>query len=580
MDTSGSKVNRLRLCKNFPVLILHKFYYGRYNVFLLAVLPLLFLAVFYFYPLFSIFHKSFFPDGAFLFSKISKLISSLYYFRIFWFTLWQAVVSSMLALILALPCAYIFTKYNFFGKSFLRAMATIPFVMPTVVAAVALDSLLGPKGFINFLLMKLTNSSSLVLNIEHTIWIILIAHVFFNYSVVFRIMENFWSHMEQDTANAALMLGASRWQVFFKITLPLLMPAIFASGLLVFIFCFSSFGVILILGGPHFSTIEVEIYKQAVQMFNLPMAAILSIIQIIFIFCIMWIYTSFQRKSSVAISLKSEKKHLKKLKTLKSKMAVFLNTVLIIILTGIPLVSLFLRSIYDQDGFSFENYLNLFQNKTDSLFFVPPMDAILNSLTIACLTTMFALILGVFASMFLIRAKDTVSSIFDPIFMLPLSTSAVTLGFGFIICLDKPPLNLRASFFLLPIAHTLVAFPFVVRVLLPALRTISPVLKNAASMLGASPFKVWKSVELLVTLRAFLIGAIFAFTVSIGEFGATVFIARPQTPTMPLAVYRFLSQPGSENYGQAMAMSSLMMFIVVACFMILEKINTSNNGVF
>jgi len=561
-----------------------------YKIFLLAFLPLLFLGIFYFYPLSTIFYRSFFPEGVFSIGKISKLFSSLYYVHVLWFTIWQAVVSSLLALILALPAAYVFATYDFPGKSFLRTMATIPFVMPTVVAAVALDSLLGPKGFVNITLMKLTNLNTPLLKLDHTIWIILLAHLFFNYSVVLRIVENFWSHMDQDTAHAAQMLGASKFQVFRKITLPLLMPAVVASGLLVFIFCFSSFGVILILGGPHFSTIEVEIYRQAVHIFNLPMAAILSLIQIFFMFCMMWIYTSLQRNSSVALSLKSEKQHLKKLTTFKSKIAVLLNVMVIIILTGIPLVSLLIRSVYtplvnkniSDSGycFSFGNYISLFQNKIQSVFFVPPIDAVLNSLGFAFLATIIAVIIGLLASIFLVRARTGISSIFDPIFMLPLSTSAVTLGFGFIISLDKPPLNLRTSIFLIPIAHSLVAFPFVVRALLPALRSIPSTLREVALTLGASPFKVWKNVELPVTFRALLIGAVFAFTVSIGEFGATVFIARPQTPTMPLAVYRFLSQPGSENYGQAMAMSCLMMITAVAGFMFLEKMKAGKEGVF
>jgi thiamine transport system permease protein len=156
--------------------------------------------------------------------------------------------------------------------------------------------------------------------------------------------------------------------------------------------------------------------------------------------------------------------------------------------------------------------------------------------------------------------------------MLPLSTSAVTLGFGFIIALDKPPLNLRTSLMLVPIAHTLVAFPFVVRSILPALRSIPSNLREAAALAGASPWKVWQTVDFPIVSRALIVGAVFGFTVSLGEFGATVFIARPQTPTMPLAVYRFLWQPGALNYGQAMAMSSLLMLITAAGFMLLEKI--------
>jgi thiamine transport system permease protein len=164
--------------------------------------------------------------------------------------------------------------------------------------------------------------------------------------------------------------------------------------------------------------------------------------------------------------------------------------------------------------------------------------------------------------------------------MLPLGTSAVTLGFGFIIALDEPPLNLRASLLLLPLAHTLVAFPFVVRSLLPALRGIKPSLREAASVMGASPWRVWRQVDLPIVGRALLVGAVFAFTISMGEFGATTLIARPQTPTMPVAIYRFLGQPGALNYGQALAMSTLLMLVCAAGMIAIERFRVGEIGEF
>jgi thiamine transport system permease protein len=69
-----------------------------------------------------------------------------------------------------------------------------------------------------------------------------------------------------------------------------------------------------------------------------------------------------------------------------------------------------------------------------------------------------------------------------------------------------------------------------------------------------------------------LVGAVFAFAISMGEFGATLFVVRPQAATMPLAIYRYLSHPGNMNYGQAMAMSCLLMVTTAAGFVLLEKL--------
>ncbi|HEX9924903.1 MAG TPA: ABC transporter permease subunit, partial [Anaerolineae bacterium] len=178
------------------------------------------------------------------------------------------------------------------------------------------------------------------------------------------------------------------------------------------------------------------------------------------------------------------------------------------------------------------------------------------------------------------RAKRRLPNLVDSLFMLPLATSAVTLGFGYIIALNKPPLNLRTSPLLVVIAHTLVALPFVIRSLLPALRSIQPVLREAAAVLGASPARVWREVDLPIASRALLVGAVFAFTISLGEFGATLFIARPDTPTMPIAIFRFLDQPGALSYGQALAMSTLLMGVCAAGFIAIEHFRIGDIGEF
>jgi len=156
--------------------------------------------------------------------------------------------------------------------------------------------------------------------------------------------------------------------------------------------------------------------------------------------------------------------------------------------------------------------------------------------------------------------------------MLPLGASAVTLGFGFIVALDKPPLNLRTSIWLVPIAHTLVAFPFVVRTILPILRSIQPHLREAARVLGASPARVWREIDLPIILRAVIVGAVFAFTVSMGEFGATALVARPEMPTIPLAIYRFLGQPGLINFGQALALATILMLVSAVGIVAIERL--------
>lgn len=156
--------------------------------------------------------------------------------------------------------------------------------------------------------------------------------------------------------------------------------------------------------------------------------------------------------------------------------------------------------------------------------------------------------------------------------MLPFGASAVTLGLGFVITFNRPPFESGAFWLLVPLAHSLIAMPFVLRTIQPALISIPDSLRQSAATLGASPSKVWWNVEMPILRRALLTGGIFSFTISLGEFGATSFISRPQNPTLPVAIYRYLGQPGAMNYGQAMAMATILILVCAVSIWLLEML--------
>ncbi|HEY84549.1 MAG TPA: iron ABC transporter permease [Chloroflexi bacterium] len=543
-------------------------------------LPLAFFALFYFYPLAAIFGLSFAPEKHLDLSALAKLTDTPYYLKTLWFTIWQATLSTLLTLLLAMPGAYVFARYRFWSKNTLKTLSTLPFVLPTVVVANAFTALLGPRGLLNQGMMSLFNLSQPPVQIHHTIWMILLAHIFYNYSVALRIISGYWQNLNPNVEEAAQLLGASPIKVFRRVTLPLLMPAINAAGMLVFIFCFSSFGVVLILGGPQYATLEVEIYRQAVNLFNLPTAAALSIIQIIFTFGLMRVYSRSQTQMARPLNRQSSRSLQRPVKSWRDRLIVVGNLALMLLLLGTPLLALVLRSFSGANGLTLRYYRELFINRQGSLFFVPPAEAIFNSIAFALATVVLAALLGMISALLLTRETHRWRGWLDALFMLPLATSAVTLGFGYIIALGRPPLNLRSSLLLVPVAHTLIAIPFVIRSLLPAMRSINPKLREAAATLGATPRRAWLAVDWPLIQRALLVGAVFAFTISMGEFGATLFIARPQTPTMPVAIYRFLGQPGALNYGQALAMSALLMLVCAIGFIAIERFQLGDEGEF
>ncbi|MBI5652522.1 MAG: iron ABC transporter permease [Chloroflexi bacterium] len=532
----------------------------------LFLLPIAFLAAFYFYPLIAILQTSF-ADAR----GIAELFESNYYARVLAFTFFQAALSTMLTLVAALPAAFIFARYEIRGARLIRALTTIPFLMPTLVVATAFSALFGPRGSINLALMRAFQLDAPPIQILDTVWIILLAHTFYNFSIVLRVVGGFWANLDPQIENAARVLGASRARAFLHITLPLLAPALIAAALLVFIFDFTSFGVILILGGARLATLEVEIYRQTVNLFNLPVAAILSLVQLVCTFALMTLYTRVQARRARPLHLRPQTITRRKLQTAREKFFVcgYLAAMLIFLLT--PLASIAAASF--ENGLDY--YAELFINRRASITFVPPMDAVRNSLLFAGATIVLAVALGLIAAHALTQ-KNRAAQILDPIFMLPLGTSAVTLGFGYILALG----NLRTSIWLVPIAHALVAFPFVVRALLPTLKSIQPHLHQAAQVLGASPARVWREIDLPILARALSIGAIFTFMISLGEFGATALVARPDLPTIPIAIYRLLGQPGLMNFGQALALSTILMLVSAMAMIALERARGDTGGEF
>lgn len=538
----------------------------------LWLLPLFFLIISFFYPLSRILALTLDPRTL----TSENLLSAL---DVLLFTFSQAALSTFLTLLLGLPSAYLFARYEFPGKSLLRALTAVPFMLPTVVVAAGFSALLGPRGLINNLIYP--SSFSL-----HPFIAILIAHVFYNTTIIIRVVGNALSSLDTKLEAAARSLGADSFHVWWNVILPILRPSILASSVLVFLFDFTSFGVILLLGGSQIATLEVEIYLRVLRLPNLSLAALLSVIQLVCTLIISLLYTRIVTRSTIQTAPRSAESNIRKPKALREKILVASFALLLTSFFLLPLSALPLRSFFRleadrgqrgevQYGFTTDYYTELFVNRRGSVFYVPPIRATANSLGYAGATVILSLLLGFPAALAL--AKPTrLERILDPLIMLPLGSSAVMLGLGFIISFGI----WLTSPLLVPFAHTLVALPFVIRALQPAIASIPERLRQAASSLGASPLEVWKNIDLPILRRATLAAATFAFTISLGEFGATLLIARPEYPTIPVAIERFLSQPGGLNYGQAMAMATILMLLTIVSILLIEKFRMPGSGEF
>ncbi len=521
-----------------------------------AAVPLVFLGVFFAYPVASVIAQGLGSSG-----RVDPLdvVRSGELWRTVWFTLWQAAVSTALTILAGLPAAWAVARNDFRGRSLVRTLVVVPFVMPTVVVGAALRAAFERFGL-----------DDGALRLDHTVWAILLAHVIFNVAVVVRVVGGFWAVLDQRQVDAARVLGASRAQVWREVTLPYLAPALWSAASIVFLFCFTSFGVILVVGGPASRTVETEIWRYATQRTDFTTAGVLAVVQLLFVVALVVASTRLERRTAARTGIRRAAPAPRP-RTTRRRVLVGTTVLGTLTLLLLPLAVLVERSLSVGDGYGLAHYRALVERETRSGLLVPPLDAVRNSLSIAAQATLCALVVGVLASLVVVHGPRLLGRALDVGLMVPLGTSAVTLGFGILVALDEPPLDLRTSPLAVPVAQAIVGIPFVVRSVVPMLRAVDERQREAAAVLGASPARVRREIDLPVVARALAAAGGFAFAVSLGEFGATSFLARPDRPTVPVAMFRLLGRPGSSLRGQAMALGVVLTVITVLCVAVIER---------
>lgn len=514
--------------------------------------PLAFLGLFFLYPLAAIVERGLVAGGGR--SALGVLMDPLTR-EVVWFTLWQAVASTALTFAVALPATYVVGRYSFPGRSAVRALVVVPFVLPTVVVALAFLAVLpGP--------------------LERGWLPILVAHAFFNVAVVLLVVGTFWAGIDRRTSEAAATLGAGPWRRLREVTLPALAPALAAAAAIVFLFSLTSFGVVLVLGGPRYSTLEAEIYNQAVRAFDLRAAAVLALVQLAFVAVAVWATLRLEAKLGTTGERRPERDVLRRPRTAGEKALVTGSLGLLAVFLGLPLAVLVERSLAVGGGYGLAAYRELARPAT--ILLVAPWEAVVNSLLYATAATLVAVVVGGLAAFAIASARGP--RVLDGLLMLPLGASAVMLGFGFVIAFDTAPLDIRAAPWIVPVAQALVAIPFVVRIVAPTLRSIDERQREAAAVLGAPPGRVRREIDLPIVGRAFAVAAGLAFAISLGEFGATVFLARPDRPTLPVAIFRFLGRPGELNTAQAYALAVVLMAVTALAVLAVGRIRVRRGG--
>ena len=478
---------------------------------------------------------------------------------VLWFTLWQAVVSTVLTLAVGFAPAALLARYRFPGRRAVLALVTVPFMLPTVVVGAAFLALL-PDG------------------LHGTATAVVVAHVFFNVAVVVRLVGAMWAVIPPDLPGAARTLGASPAQVLRHVLLPLLRPALVAAATVVFLFTFTSYGVVVLLGGAANPTLEVEIARRATQLGDVDGAAVLSVLQLVTLAGVVWWSSRAQRRA--ALQLGGGSVPLRRPRGRRERGLTVAVTTVTGALMAAPLAMLVLQSFRVGGRFTLNAWRRLGEpasSRPGSGLGVDPVASLGVSLRYALGATTIALVVGGLAAMAIASARRH-GRLLDIGMMLPLGTSAVTLGLGLLITFDTVPYDWRGEWWMVPLGHALVATPFVVRAVLPVLRAVPDDQRAAAVTLGASPLRAWWWVDARQAWRPLLAGAGIAAAVSLGEFGATTFLTRSGRETVPIAIGRLLGRAGALPRAQAFALATILLVATAGVIALVDRPEVDRAG--
>ncbi len=512
-----------------------------------SYISLLFLLVFFYLPIISIL-----VTGLSL-HNFSYILTDSYYQKIIYFTFKQALLSTVVTLLVGIPGAYIVSNYDFFGRRFFKSITMIPFVLPSILVVLSFVVLFGNKGILNSFLSHV----NLHVSFLYTWKAIILAHAFYNFPLVIRIVGASWERLSVHIEETARTLGAKGFFLFRKITFPLLLPSILTSAILTFIFCFTSFAIVLAFGGVRYTTMEVEIYYLLHRSNNFNLGCSLAILQIIFLISLMFLYSKFS-----GMYLKEEKitkfKQKKKLRFSFNNTPVYLYFLLVFFMIILPMAAVGYYSLTKFTGyetvFSSYWYKMIFGGEYSPIIGSAALESIKNSLIFGFCTVLLSLSMGIPAA-YLKKVE-----IF---FLVPLIVSGVTLGLGI---LKLFPLS---GWWRIVLAHSLIAYPFVVRSVYIPLKKLDPSLLESALSLGASRVYAFFKIELPMIFSGIIVAASFAFAISVGELAATYLLYDGKYVTMPIFIYRFIS---ARRFGGAAAMGVLLMIITGIVFVIIDRV--------
>ncbi|QEY24002.1 ABC transporter permease [Neisseria animalis] len=497
---------------------------------LTALLPLGFLAVMVVAPLIAL---ALYDGGGIAWS----VLNDDYMQQRVWWTIIQAAATCGITLLLGVPAAWTLARLDFFGRRTLLRLLMLPFVMPTLVAAMGVLALFGANGM-------------LWAGWQDTPYLLLYGNVFFNLPVLIRAAYQGLLCVPEARLQTAQTLGAGAWQRFWLVEWPVLKPWLAGGACLVFLYCFSGFGLALLLGGSRYATVEVEIYQLIAYELDIAQASVLVWLMLAVTAAAGLLYAWLSRRTAVGKTMRPPQP-----RTPQSggeRLLLAGTCTVLLFCCALPLAAIWVQAL--AAGSAWQVWA-----ETDTLA------AAWNTLRFSTLAVLSAVVLGVMYAMAARRAPWIRALTF-----LPFMVSPVCVAFGVLLLYPE----WTASLPLLIATYALLAYPFVAKDISAAWDGLSANYAAAAASMGAGRLQTAWYVTVPLLKPALRRGMTLAAATCIGEFAATLFLSRPEWQTLTTLVYHYLSRAGADNYARAMVLTAILLTLALLVFLLLDEKET------
>ncbi len=498
-------------------------------------LTAVFFAAFFIWPIFQILKGGFIDaDNRLTFEYFGLLLSDPIHLGALSNSFLLACTTTTLCLLIALPLAFVSDRFLFPGKALLSSVVLIPMILPPFVGAIGIKQIFGQYGALNSLLIQLglrPEGWTYDWFATNQFWGIAVVQALSLYPVLYLNAVAALANIDPAMEEAAQNLGCTGFRRFFKVTLPLMKPGLFAGGTIIFIWAFTELGVPLIFDYDRVTS--MQIYSGLKEIGGNPRPYALVSIMLVSTIAIYAIGKGlFGRQNYAMMAKATSSGGARALSTGRAWLctALFGGITFLAVLPHIGVVLVAFSNDWYASVLPESYTLENFQIALGHDLTVP---AIANSLKFASLSTIVDIILGIAIAYVVVRSKIAGRQILDFLAMLPLAVPGLVLAFGYLAMSQEgrffEALNpAKDPTILLIIAYSVRRLPYVVRSAAAGFQQTSETLEEAAQNLGCPPLKATFKITLPLITANLIAGGLLAFAFAMLEVSDSLILAQKQ----------------------------------------------------